>query len=94
MPQETQSDTTELKPAEILKAVQSCCSKTDDFITVSLPFQESVFRVFLANGNKPLTLEELGEQLNKRRGADAHRTSVVFLSRVLQNDDYYSIKSK
>jgi hypothetical protein len=88
------ADTAELKPAEILKAVQSCCSKSDDFITVALPFQESIFRVFLANGNKPLTLEELGEQLNKRRGADAHRTSAVFLGRVLQNDDYYGIKSK
>lgn len=88
------ADTTELKPADIIKAVQSCCSKSDDFITVGLPFQESIFRVFLANGNKPLTLEELGEQLNKWRGADTHRTSAVFLARVLQNDNYYGIKPK
>ena len=88
------SDTTELKPSDILKAVQSCCSKADDFITPGLPFQESIFRVFLANGNKPLTLEELGEQMNKRRGTDTHRNSVAFLARILQNDDYYGIRAK
>ena len=88
------ADTTAVKPADILKAVQTCCSKADDFITPGLPFQESIFRVFLANGNKPLTLEELGEKLNKGRGADAHRTSVTFLARVMKNDDYYGIKAK
>jgi hypothetical protein len=87
-------DTGEVKPADLIKAVQSCCSKTDDFINSSLPFQESIFRVFLAHGNKPMTLEELGEQLAKRRGADSHRTSVTFLSRLMQNDDYYGIKEK
>ena len=88
------ADTTAVKPADILKSVQTCCSKADDFITPGLPFQESIFRVFLANGNKPLTLEELGEKLNKRRGTDAHRTSVTFLARVMKNDDYYGIKAK
>ena len=88
------ADTTELKPADLLKAVQSCCSKNNDFITPSVPFQESIFRVFLANGNKPLTLEELGKQLTQRRGADVSRTSVAFLSRLMQNDDFYGIKAK
>ena len=88
------ADTTEVKPADLLKAVQSCCSKYNDFITPSVPFMESIFRVFLANGNKPLTLEELGKQLTQRRGADVSRTSVAFLSRLMQNDDFYGIKAK
>ena len=88
------ADTTEVKPADLLKAVQSCCSKNNDFITASVPFQESIFRIFLANGNKPLTQEELGKQLTQRRGADASRTSFAFLSRLMQNDDYYGIKAK
>ena len=88
------ADTTEVKPADLQKAVQSCCSKNNDFITASVPFQESIFRIFLANGNKPLTLEELGKQLTQRRGADASRTSFAFLSRLMQNDDYYGIKAK
>jgi hypothetical protein len=88
------ADTTEPKPADILKAVQSCCSKTDNFITPGLPLQESIFRVLIANGNKPMTVEVLGTELNKRCGTDAHRTSAAFLGRILQNDDYYGIKEK
>ena len=88
------ADTDEVKPADLLKAIQSCCSKNIDFITPGLPFQESIFRVFLANGNKPMTLEELGQQLVQRRGADASRTTAAFLSRLMQNDDYYGIKAK
>jgi hypothetical protein len=88
------AETGEVKPAELLKTIQSCCSKNNDFITPGLPFQESIFRVFLANGNKPMTLEELGQQLVHRRGADTSRTTVAFLSRLIQNDDYYGIKAK
>ena len=88
------TDTIEVKPADLLKAVESCCSKADNFIAPGLPFQESIFRVFLANGNKPLTLKELGEHLTRRRGADIYRTSAAFLSRMMQNDNYYGIKAK
>ena len=88
------ADMGEVKPADLLKAIQSCCSKNADFITPGLPFQESIFRVFLANGNKPMTLTELGKQLVQRRGADTSRTTVAFLSRLMQNDDYYGIKAK
>jgi hypothetical protein len=88
------AETGELKPAELLKAIQICCSKNNDFITPGMAFQESIFRVFLANGNKPMTLEELGQQLVQRRGADTSRTTVAFLSRLMQNDNYYGIKAK
>lgn len=88
------ADAGEVKPADLLRAIQSCCSKNPDFITQGLPFQESIFRVFLANGNKPMTLVELSQQLVQRRGADTTRTTVAFLSRLMQNDDYYGIKTK
>ena len=58
----------EVKSADLLKAIQNCCSKSDDFITPGLPFQETIFRVFLANGNKPMTLEELGEAIETTTG--------------------------
>lgn len=87
------ADTMEVKSADLLKAIQKCCSKSDDFITPGLPFQETIFRVFLANGNKPMTLEELGEALRQRPGIDVYRTSVIFLSRLMQDDVYYGIKS-
>ncbi len=87
-------DANEVKPADLLKATQSCCSKSPDFITSSLPIQASIFRVFLANGNKPLTLEQLGEQLSQRRGIDTYRASPGVLLRLINSDQYYGVKSK
>jgi hypothetical protein len=87
------ADVMEVKEADLLKTIKGCCSQSPDFIAHGLPFQESIFRIFLANGNKPMTLGELGEQLNQRLGLDANRTSVTFLSRLMKNDQYYGIKS-
>lgn len=43
----------------------SHCAKQEDFLTSNMALVDSVFRVFLSNGNKPLTPEELGEILNR-----------------------------
>jgi len=43
----------------------SHCAKEDDFITKQTSLTESVFRVFLSNGNQPLTPEELSEILDR-----------------------------
>jgi len=77
----------EIAAADLLKAIKNCCSREPGFITGGLPILESIFRLFLANGNQPLDLEELGEQLSERRG----RTSVEMLSRLLGSDRYYGL---
>lgn len=41
------------------------CAKQDGFLYSRMALVDSVFRVFLSNGNKPLTPEELGEILNR-----------------------------
>ena len=87
-------DMLEVKSTDLLRTIQNCCSKSSDYITSSLPIQESIFRAFLANGNKPLTLVELGEQLSQRRGVDTYRASPAVLSRLINNDQYYGIKNK
>jgi hypothetical protein len=40
--------------------LQIHCSKQPGYITENLSLIDAVFRVFLANGNKPLTCRELG----------------------------------
>jgi hypothetical protein len=85
-------DQGEARAGDLMKAAKSCCSKVPDFITPALPLQESTFRVMLANGNQPLTLEQLGNQLNDRRGIDAYRTSPLVLSRLMRNDRYYGLQ--
>lgn len=78
--------------AALMAAIKSCCSRAPGFINDRLPILESIFRLFLANGNQPLDLEELGKQLSELRGGDQYRTSAETLSRLLKNDRYYGLK--
>jgi len=41
------------------------CAKQDGFLNARMTLVDSVFRIFLANGNKPMTPEELGNRLNR-----------------------------
>ncbi|HEY33614.1 MAG TPA: hypothetical protein G4O10_11010 [Dehalococcoidia bacterium] len=77
---------------DLLTAIRDCCSTEPAYISGELPIMESVFRLFLANGNQPLDLIEMGRQLSERRGVDTYRTSVEILSRLLKNDRYYGIR--
>ena len=76
----------------LFKAIKGCCSKTPGFINGRLPVLESIFRLFLANGNQPLELEELGRQLSEWREGDTYRASVEILSRLLFSDQYYGLR--
>jgi len=82
----------EISEAELLATVNRCCRHDPRFITGQQPILESTFRFFLANENQPLTLEELGEQLSKRRGGDAYRTLEEILLRLLKSDQYYGLR--
>lgn len=79
-------------PEALMSTIQKCCSHTPDFIHDRLPILEGAFRLFLANGNQPLDLEELGNQLSERRGGDPYRTSPETLTRLLKNDRYYGLQ--
>jgi len=77
--------------ADFLATIRECCSKTPGFITPKLPILESMFRLFLANGNQPLDLEELERQLSKWWGGDVYRISTETLSCLLSHDQYYGL---
>lgn len=47
-------------------SLRTCCSRRSSFITPHTPVIEAVFRTFLANGNKPLSVQELYELLDRR----------------------------
>ncbi len=82
----------EISAAELVSTIKDCCSKTPDFITGRSPILESIFRLFLANGNQPLDLEGLGKQLREWRGGDTYRTSAEILSCLLSTDQYYGLR--
>jgi len=82
----------EVSPEDLVSAIKDCCSQAKDFIADNLPILERIFRLFLANGNQPLDLEELGEQLRKWRGEGVYPTSPEVLSRLLESDQYYGLR--
>ena len=77
--------------ADLLAAIKDCCSKIPGFISGELPILESIFRLFLANGNQPLDLEQLSQQLREWRGGDSYRYSAEILSRLLESAQYYGL---
>jgi len=81
----------EISAADLISNIRDCCSQTPEFITDRLPVLESIFRLFLANGNQPLDLEELVKQLSEWRG-DSRRTPAEVLSRLLRNERYYGLR--
>ncbi len=82
----------EISAADLLTTIKDCCSKAPNFITGELPILESIFRLFLANGNQSLDLEEVGRQLSEWRGGDTYRTSAEIVFRLLSSDRYYGLR--
>jgi hypothetical protein len=85
--EKSKSDTT------LLRAIKQCCSKRDGFITPTMPLLEMVFRLLLANGNQPLGLDQIQEQLQKYLGDTSVKDiSLPRLKRIIENDRYYGLK--
>jgi len=60
-------ETAEVTQVDALwEAIRACCSQKPDYIAADTPILDSIFRVFLANGNQPLSILELHERLDKR----------------------------
>ena len=77
---------------DMIARIQKCCGNTPEFINHRIPIPESVFRLFLSNGNTPLSVTEISEQLSQLREGDSYRTSTEVLLHLLQNDDYYGLR--
>ncbi len=58
--------TAEVKPVEgVQNALMTHCVKQPEFITGQTALVEAVFRLFLANGNIPMSSGDLAERLNR-----------------------------
>ncbi|MEW6286756.1 MAG: hypothetical protein AB1509_11060 [Chloroflexota bacterium] len=58
--------TAEVKPVDgVQNTLMSHCAKQPDFLTEQTALVEAVFRLFLTNGNLPLSSEEMGARLNR-----------------------------
>jgi hypothetical protein len=79
--------------AALMRTIKQCCSKREGFISSNMPLLEMVFRIFLANGNQPLKLGQIQEELQKLGDISGTRDlSIPRLKRILDNDQYYGLK--
>ena len=59
-------ETAEVRPMDGLQhIILTHCARQDEFVTGQTALVEAVFRTFLANGNSPLTAQDLAEKLNR-----------------------------
>jgi len=49
----------------LLYVLMKHCAQQEGFIQENIPLVGRIFRIFLANGNKPLNAKELAERINK-----------------------------
>jgi hypothetical protein len=73
---------------ELVLAIKDCCSKNTGFITSKMPLLEIIFRIFLANGNEPLSAEQVFQELEECRG-EGSGIAPHMINRLLDNERYY-----
>jgi hypothetical protein len=77
-----------------MAVIRQCCSKQRNYITPETPLLEAVFRVFLANGNQPATLERIREQLGDWISLRdrPHNYAGELIERLIANDHRYGLR--
>jgi hypothetical protein len=77
-----------------MEVIRTCCSKQRNYITPETPVVEAIYRVFLANGNQPATLERVREQLGDwiSLRERPHNYAPELLERLIKNDHRYGLR--
>ncbi len=78
-------------PQELIKVITEHCGKDKDYIHPQQPVIESIFRLFLATGNKPLTAEEIMMKVNERRADNPISVSTEALQKLLDGNKLLGI---
>jgi len=74
----------------LFKNFKQCCSKSENYIEPTMPLLEIIYRIFLANSNKPLSLKQLHEKLTRLSNNNDNRDiSIVKLKQIIDSDRYY-----
>jgi hypothetical protein len=76
-----------------LAQIKEECSGTADYLLPDTPLKEAIFRVILAHGNRPMTVQEISEELSGRWTVSPfpRDVSAPVLSRVLEVVEGYPI---
>ncbi|MFH1486198.1 MAG: hypothetical protein ABIH46_09015 [Chloroflexota bacterium] len=74
--------------------VRDCCSKKGWYVDPEQPLLEIVFRIFLANANQPLNVEQIRGQMEEWLGdtVSSRDVSPERLQRILDGDAFYGLQ--
>ena len=77
-----------------MAVIRSVCSKERNYITPETPVLECVFRVLLATGNQPATIERIREQLGDWISLRdrPHGYAPELIERLINHDHRYGIR--
>ena len=78
-----------------LKCIRDHCGRAKNYIHRDMPTLEAIFRIFLANGNQPMTLEQVREQLAEwcpGGGCQWLLLPQEMVERLVQNDSHYGLR--
>jgi hypothetical protein len=78
-----------------LKVIREHCGRAKNYIHRDMPTLEAIFRIFLANGNQPMPLEHVREQLAEwcpGGGCQWLLLPIETVERLVQNDTYYGLR--
>ena len=81
------------RPEIHIRRIVKHCAETPDYLLPDTPLKESIFRLFLAGGNKPVTPEEISRDLTVKWALSANRRNVSHrvIQRILDNSASYCI---
>jgi hypothetical protein len=78
-----------------LKAIREHCGRAKNYVHRDMPTLEAIFRIFLANGNTAMTLEQVREQLAEwcpGGGCQWLLLPQEMVERLVQNDSHYGLR--
>ncbi|MBI4496571.1 MAG: hypothetical protein HY689_01570 [Chloroflexi bacterium] len=79
--------------ADPVAVVAEHCATQPAYRNVRLPLMEIIFRLLLANRNRPMTVEEITQQVMEWvRPGDGRIITPLVIERLLQADDFYGIR--
>ena len=79
---------------EQMQHIVECCGLDETFIRPAMPMQEIVFRMLLAQGNRPMSLEAVHYQLTDRWATPGNPMNISQkgLKSILDSDEFYGFR--
>jgi hypothetical protein len=78
-----------------LKCIREHCGRAKNYIHRDMPTLEAIFRIYLANANAPMTLDQVREQLAEWCPGGGCQWLLLpsdMVERLVQNDTHYGLR--